>query len=146
MQTAGHLVAGVLAAELAAGVQDGVHHGDSGQTGIGLNVHGDAAAVIGDLNDIVLQDLDLDVVAVAGQRLINGVVHDLVHQMMQTALTGGAVYIPGRLRTASRPFSTWISLALYSWSVAVSAFVLVMISSAISFLPFVHFCVCFFKL
>ena len=47
---------------------------------------------------------------------------------------------------ASRPFSTWISLALYSWSVAVSAFVLVMISSAISFLPFVHFCVCFFKL
>ena len=36
--------------------------------------------------------------------------------------------------------------ALYSWSVTVSAFVLVMISSAISFLPFVHFCVCFFKL
>ena len=29
-------------------------------------------------------------VAVTGQRLVNGVVHDLVHQMMQTALTGGA--------------------------------------------------------
>ena len=71
-------------------MQDGVHHGDGGQTGVGLNVHGDAAAVIGDLNDIVLQDLDLDVVAVTGQRLVNGVVHDLVHQMMQTALTGGA--------------------------------------------------------
>ena len=90
VQTAGHLVAGVLATELAAGVQDGVHHGDGGQTGVGLNVHGDAASVIGDLNDVILQDLDLDVVAVAGQRLINGVVHDLVHQMMQTALTGGA--------------------------------------------------------
>ena len=43
--------------------------------------------------------------------------------------------MPGRLRTASRPFRTWISLALYSWSVAVSTLVLVMISSAISFLP-----------
>ena len=32
----------VFAAELAAGVQDGVHHGDGGQTGIGLNVHGAA--------------------------------------------------------------------------------------------------------
>jgi hypothetical protein len=90
VQAAGHLVAGIFAAELAAGVQDGVHHGDGGQTGVGLNVHGDATSVIGDLNDIVLQDLDLDVVAVTRQRLVNGVVHDLVHQMMQTALTGGA--------------------------------------------------------
>ena len=54
VQTAGHLVAGVLAAELAAGVEDGVNDGDGGQTGIGLNVHGDAAAVIRDLNDVVL--------------------------------------------------------------------------------------------
>ena len=54
VQTAGHLVAGVLAAELAAGMEDGVNDGDSGQTGIGLNVHGDAAAVIRDLNDVVL--------------------------------------------------------------------------------------------
>ena len=50
------------------------------------------------------------------------------------------IYMPGRLRTASRPFRTWISLALYSWSVAVSALVLVMISSAISFLPFCFSC------
>ncbi len=134
VQTAGHLVAGVLAAELAAGVQDGIDDGDGGQTGIGLDVHGDAAAVVGDLNDVIL-DLDLNVVAVAGQRFVDGVVHDLVDQMMQAALTGGADIHAGRLRTASRPFRTWISLALYSWSVAVSTLVLVMISSAISFLP-----------
>ena len=90
VQAAGHLIAGVLAAELAAGVQDGVNDGDGGQAGIGLNVHGDAAAVIRDLNDVVLEDLHLDVVAVAGQRFIDGVVHDLVDQMMQAPLAGGA--------------------------------------------------------
>ena len=37
---------GVLAAELAAGVQDGVDDGDGRQAGVGLNVHRDAAAVI----------------------------------------------------------------------------------------------------
>ena len=97
VQAAGHLVTGVLAAELAAGVQDGVDNGDSRQAGIGLNVHGDAAAVIGDLNDVVLQDLDLDVVAVARQSLIDGVVHDLVDQMVQAPLTGGADIHAGAL-------------------------------------------------
>ena len=54
MQTTGHLVAGVLAAELTACVQDGIDDGDGGQTGIGLDIHGDAAAVVGDLNDVIL--------------------------------------------------------------------------------------------
>src|SRR5699024_7715757 len=43
------------------------------------------------------------------------------------------IYMPGRLRTASSPLRTWISLPSYSWSVAVS--LLVMISSAIVSLP-----------
>ena len=54
VQTAGHFVAGVLAAELTACVQDGIDDGDGGQTGIGLDIHGDAAAVVGDLNDVIL--------------------------------------------------------------------------------------------
>ena len=54
MQTAGHLVAGVLATELTACVQDGIDDGDGGQTGVGLDIHGDAAAVVGDLNDVIL--------------------------------------------------------------------------------------------
>ena len=57
MQAAGHLVAGILAAELAAGVEDGIDDGDGRQTGISLNVHGDAAAIVRDLNDVALQDL-----------------------------------------------------------------------------------------
>ena len=90
VQAAGHLVTGILAAELAAGVEDGVNNGDSGQAGIRLDIHGDAAAVIRDLNDVVLEDLDLNVVAVTGQRLVDGVVHDLIDQMVQATLAGRA--------------------------------------------------------
>ena len=54
VQTAGHLVAGVLTAELTACVEDGINDGDGGQTGIGLDIHGDTAAVVGDLNDVIL--------------------------------------------------------------------------------------------
>ena len=97
VQAAGHLVAGVLAAELAAGVEDGIDDGDGGQAGIRLDIHGDAAAVVGDLDDVVLQDLDFDVVAVTGQSLVDGVVHDLVDQMMQAPLAGRADIHAGAL-------------------------------------------------
>ena len=126
MQAAGHLVAGILAAELAAGVEDGVNNGDSGQAGIRLDIHGDAAAVIRDLNDVVLEDLDLNVVAVTGQRLVDGVVHDLIDQMVQAALAGRADI---HARALAHRFQ--------AFQVAVSTLVLVIISSAISFLPFV---------
>ena len=104
MQAAGHLVAGVLAAELAAGVEDGIDDGDGRQTGISLDVHGDAAAIVRDLNDVALQDLDLDVVAVTGQSLVDGVVHDLVHQMVQAALAGGADIHTGALAHCLQTF------------------------------------------
>ena len=104
VQAAGHLVAGVLAAELAAGVEDGIDDGDGRQTGISLDVHGDAAAIVRDLNDVALQDLDLDVVAVTGQSLVDGVVHDLVHQMVQAALAGGADIHTGALAHCLQTF------------------------------------------
>ena len=97
VQAAGHLVAGVLAAELAAGVEDGIDDGDGRQTGISLDVHGDAAAIVRNLNDVALQDLDFDVVAVTGQSLVDGVVHDLVDQMMQAPLAGRADIHAGAL-------------------------------------------------
>ena len=90
VQAAGYLVARVLAAELAAGVQDGKDDGDRRQPGVGLDAHRDAAPVVGDLDDVALFDLDLDVVAVAGQRLIDRIVHDLIDQVVQPALAGRA--------------------------------------------------------
>ena len=41
--------------------------------------------------------VDLDAVAEAGQRLVDGVVHDLLHQVVQAALAGGADVHAGTL-------------------------------------------------
>ena len=56
----------------------------------GLHAHRDAASVVGDLDDVTLFDLDLDVVAVAGQGLVDRVVHDLIDQVVQSPLAGRA--------------------------------------------------------
>ena len=88
VQTAGHLVA--AAAELAAGVEHGEHRGDGRQLLAGRGVGRDAAAVVLDADTAVGQERDHDAVAVAGQRLVDGVVDDLPDQVVQPALTGRA--------------------------------------------------------
>ena len=84
VEAAGDLVAPAVA-ELAAGVQHREH--DLGRRALLLLVHldGDAAAVVGDRDGVVGMDGDLDLVALAGQRLVDGVVHDLVDQVMEPA-------------------------------------------------------------
>ena len=51
-----------------------------------------------------------DLVAVAGQRLVNGVVDDFVDQVVQPVSVVEPIYIAGRSRTASRPSSTLMLL------------------------------------
>ena len=97
VQTAGHLVAGIFAAKLAAGVQHGEHNGHRRQAGIGLHIHGNAAAVIHHFNDVVRLDGHLDMVTVASQRFVDGVIHDLVHQMVQAPRAGGTDVHTGAL-------------------------------------------------
>lgn len=54
-------------------------------------------------------DLDLNIGAVASQSLVNGVIDDLEHHVVQArAIIRIADIHPRRLRTASRPFSTLI--------------------------------------
>ena len=53
VQAAGDLIA--PAAELAARVQHGEYDLERGLAGLRLDVHGDAAAVIGDLNDVIFR-------------------------------------------------------------------------------------------
>ena len=75
---------------------------------------GDAAAVVDDLDRSVAVEHDLDAVAVTGRGLVDRVVDQLPHEV-------GAdhrdpvppMYMPGRLRTASRPSSVWIASASY---------------------------------
>ena len=81
MQAAGDLIA--PAAELAARVQHGEYDLERGLAGLRLDVHGDAAAVIADADDVAGLDGELDVAAVARERLVNGVVDDLIHQVVQ---------------------------------------------------------------
>jgi hypothetical protein len=96
VQAAGDLVAAAVA-ELAAGVQDGQHDLDGR---LALLLHDrdrDAAAVVGDRDGVVRMDRHRDRVAVAGQRLVDGVVHDLVDEMVQTTDAGRADVHPGTL-------------------------------------------------
>ena len=81
VQAAGDLVA--PAAELAARVQNGENHLKGGLAGLLLDIHGDAAAVIRDADDVARLDDNLDMGAVAGERLVDGVVHDLIYQVVQ---------------------------------------------------------------
>ncbi len=89
MEAAGDLVSPALA-ELAAGVEDGQDDLGSGALLLGMLVDRDAAAVVDDGDRLVGMDRDLDVVAVAGQRLVDGVVDDLVDEVMQSARAGRA--------------------------------------------------------
>ncbi len=78
-----------LAVELAPGVQRGQHHLDGRPLLHRVPVDRDAAAVVDHPHAAVGEDGDLDPVAVPGQRLVDGVVHDLGEQLVQAALTGG---------------------------------------------------------
>ena len=62
MQAAGDLIA--AAAEFAARMQDRIDDLERGAAGLGLNVHGDAAAVIGDGDGVAGVDRHGDVGAV----------------------------------------------------------------------------------
>ena len=89
MQAAGDLVAAAVA-ELAAGVQDGEHDLEGGLALLLHRVDGDAAAVVDDGDRVVGVDRHVDARAVAGQRLVDGVVDDLVDEVVQAAHAGRA--------------------------------------------------------
>src|SRR5690606_15450363 len=86
MQATGDRVS--AATELAAGVQDREHDLDRGLLLDRVLGDRDAAAVVDDAHTAVGEDRDLDVVAVAGEGLIDGVVDDLVDQVVQTTWAG----------------------------------------------------------
>ena len=88
VQATADVVAAVLAAELAAGVQLGHDHVD----GRGAScVHRDrnSASVVGDLDAAVVEQAHVDLAGVAGHRLVDGVVDHLPDEVVQTTLAGG---------------------------------------------------------
>ena len=87
VQATGDLVA--AAAELAAGVQLGEHELDGADALGRVHVGGDAAPVVLDADRAVLHQRDVDGVGVAGEGLVDRVVDDLPHEVVQAALAGG---------------------------------------------------------
>ena len=84
MQAAGHLVAVVV--ELAAGVEHRQH--DFGRRlPARVQIDRDAAAVVDDRDRSVDVNRDVDLIAEAGERLVDRVVDDLVDEVVQP---GGA--------------------------------------------------------
>ncbi len=103
VQPSGDLVAGALA-ELAAGVQHREDHFDGGLALLLHVRHGDAAAVVGHGDRVVGVDGDGHLVAEAGQGLVDGVVHDLIDEVVQTENTGRADVHPGALADGLQAF------------------------------------------
>src|SRR5690606_32983971 len=65
---------------------------------------GDAATVVPDGDRVVLVDLHLDAVAVARERLVHGVVHDLVDEVVEAAHADVADVHRGALADGFEPF------------------------------------------
>ena len=66
------------------------HRLQGAAAGAGVNVRGDATAVVGDAGGAIGVDHHQDRVAMAGQGLIHSVVHHLVDEMVQASGAGGA--------------------------------------------------------
>jgi hypothetical protein len=86
VQAGGELVG--LVVELAAGVQDR-HHDLKRRLalhlGIVMRLDGDAASVVDDRDRVIEVDDDVDLLAIAGHRLVDRVVDDFPDQVMEPA-------------------------------------------------------------
>ena len=78
-------------------MQNGIDDLQRRSAGLGLDVHGDAPSVVGDGDGVAGVDGHGDVLTVAGKGLIDGIVHDLINQMVQTGNRGGADIHTGTL-------------------------------------------------
>lgn len=84
-------------------VQLGHHDFDTGQAGLGLHVDRDAAAVVPDLDGVVVVKDDLDVIAVAAESLVDRVVDDLPEAVHEAAAVSRPDVHPGALTHRFEP-------------------------------------------
>ena len=101
VQTSRYLISS--SAELAACVQYGKYYLQSRLSRLLLYIYRDSSSVVAHGDRIVLMDSYLDMCTEARQCLIDGIVHDLIYQMMETA-RGSRPYIhtgsaPDRLKS-----------------------------------------------
>ena len=102
VQAAGDLVGAVV--ELPARMQHGHDDFGRGTPLFGVDIHRDAAAVVGDGDRFIGMDGDDDAVAVAGQGLVDRVVDDLEDHVVQPGAVIGVTDVhsgafPHRIKT-----------------------------------------------
>ena len=110
MEAARDLVA--VAAELAAGVELREHDGQRGEPLLLDDVDRDAPSRVDHRDRVVGVDRDVDQVVASCERLVDGVVDDLVDEVVEPTRAGRADVHPGRNRTGSRPSRTVMSFAV----------------------------------
>ena len=103
VQATGHLGAAAVA-ELAAGVEHGQDDLGRGALLLFHDADRDATAVVGDADPVVRMDDHGDFVAMAGQCFVDGVVDDLVDEVMQPAGAGRADVHTGSLAHSLEAF------------------------------------------
>ena len=84
VEAAGHLVGVVV--ELAAGVKHGHHDFDRRDAEFLVDVDRDAASVIADADAVVREDGHGNLAGESGERFVDTVVDDFIHQVVQAAL------------------------------------------------------------
>nr|P21562.1 RecName: Full=Uncharacterized 80.2 kDa protein in the 5'region of gyrA and gyrB; AltName: Full=ORF 4 [Haloferax lucentense DSM 14919]pir/D39135/ hypothetical protein 4 (gyrB region) - Haloferax sp [Haloferax sp.]AAB09604.1 ORF4 [Haloferax lucentense DSM 14919] len=102
VEAAGDLVG--LVVELPAGVEDGHDDLQRGSVVLFVRTYRNPAAVVGDADRAVLVEGDLDGVAVARERLVDGVVDDFVDEVVESARIGGPDVHRRTLSNGFKPF------------------------------------------
>ena len=74
--------------ELSPCMEHGQGHLTGGLVLRGMHPHGDSPPIVGDGDGVVHMDGDLDVAAISGQCLVDGVVHHLVDELVQSVHIG----------------------------------------------------------
>ena len=102
VQTSGEMIS--LAAEFSSRMKHRINDCDSGQSDLGLNADRNTSSVVGDFDDLSRKDLYIDLGAVSCKCLIDGVVHDLIHQMMKACRSGRSDIHTGTLAYSFQSF------------------------------------------
>ncbi len=103
VESAAHFVAALVPAEFSAGVQRRENHFERRLFGCGMHIHRNAAAVIFHAHRTVILQRARNDVCVAGHRLVDTVIHDLVHEMVESPDIGGTDVHAGALADGFQP-------------------------------------------
>src|SRR5512134_3124061 len=90
--------------ELAARMERAEDGLDGRPFRLGVDIHGDSAAVVSDRDAAVFFDGELDLGAVSVQGLVDGVVENLPHEMMETTRVCGTDIHGRPLSDRLKPF------------------------------------------